>query len=53
VTEGYGRGVVWQWIGYVPRANRAAKPMSSDSSFGSSKLFLMVDTDEQVFKCGM
>lgn len=53
VTERYGRGVFWRWIGYVPRANREAKPISSDSSFGSSKYFLMEDTDEQVFKCGM
>ncbi len=53
VTERYGRGAFWQWIGFVPRENRAAKPISSDSSFDSSKFFLMVDTDEQVFKCGM
>ena len=53
VTERSGRGVFWRWIGYVPRANREAKPISSDSSFGSSKYFLMEDTDEQVFKCGM
>src|SRR5579885_1042216 len=25
VTERYGRGVYWQWIGYLPRANRLAK----------------------------
>ena len=53
VTERYGRGVYWQWIGYLPRANRTAKPLSSDVSFGCSKFFLMVDTEEKLFKCGL
>jgi hypothetical protein len=53
VTERYGRGVYWQWIGYLPRSNRAAKPVSSHVSFGCSKLFLMTDKKEKVFKCGM
>jgi hypothetical protein len=52
VTERYGRGVHWQWIGFLPRANRSAKPVSSKVSFGCSKFFLTVDTDEQLFKCG-
>lgn len=52
VTERYGRGVYWQWIGYLPRANRTAKPASFDVSFGCSKFFLTVDTDERLFKCG-
>ena len=53
VTERWGRGVYWQWIGYLPRANRAAKPISSNVSFGCSKFFLTVDTGERLFKCGM
>ena len=53
VTERWGRGVYWQWIGYLPRANRAAKPLSASVSFGCSKFFLTVDTDERLFKCGM
>lgn len=53
VTERWGRGVYWQWIGYLPRANRAAKPLSSQVSFGCSKFFLMVDTEEKLFKCGL
>ena len=53
VTERWGRGVYWQWIGYLPRANRAVKPLSSKVSFGCSKFFLMVDTQEKVFKCGL
>ena len=53
VTERWGRGVYWQWIGYLPRANRTAKPLSSHVSFGCSKFFLTVDTDDQLFKCGL
>jgi len=53
VTERWGRGVYWQWIGYLPRANRTAKPISSGVSFGCSKFFLTVDTDEKLFKCGL
>jgi hypothetical protein len=52
VTERFGRGVYWQWIGFLSRANRAAKPESSKVSFGCSKFFLTMDTDEQLFKCG-
>ena len=52
VTERYGRGVYWQWIGFLPRANREAKPVSSKVSFGCSKFFLTVDTEERLFKCG-
>jgi hypothetical protein len=52
VTERFGRGVYWQWIGFLPRANRSAKPISSKVSFGCSKFFLTVDTEEQLFKCG-
>jgi hypothetical protein len=53
VTERYGRGVYWRWIGYLPRSNREAKPVSSHVSFGCSKLFVMVDTEEKIFKCGL
>jgi len=53
VTERWGRGVYWQWIGYLPRANREAMPISSRVSFGCSKFFLSVDTDEKLFKCGL
>ena len=53
VTERWGRGVYWQWIGYLPRANREAMPLSSRVSFGCSKFFLNVDTEEKFFKCGL
>ena len=53
VTERWGRGVYWQWIGYLPRANREAMPLSSRVSFGCSKFFISVDTEEKLFKCGL
>jgi hypothetical protein len=53
VTERWGRGVFWQWIGFLNRANRAVKPQSSGVSFGCSKFFVSVDTDERRFTCGM
>jgi hypothetical protein len=53
VTERWGRGVFWAWIGFLPCANRAAKPISGSVSFGCSKFFVMVDTDDREFKCGL
>ena len=53
VSERWGRGVFWRWIGYLPRANREAKPLSHRVSFGCAKFFIEVDTDDKLFKCGM
>jgi hypothetical protein len=53
VTERWGRGVYWRWIGYLSRSNRAAKPISSGVSFGCAKFFLSMDTEERLFQCGM
>lgn len=53
VTERWGRGVYWQWIAFLARANREAKPTSSKVSFGCSKFFISVETDEKLFKCGL
>ncbi len=53
VTERWGRGVHWQWIGFLNRANRAAKPQSSHVSFGCSKFYVSMDTTERRFTCGM
>lgn len=52
VTERFGRGVFWQWIGFVARSNRSAKPLSPKVSFGCSKFFLTIDAADQLFKCG-
>ena len=32
VTDRWGRGVFWQWICWIPRPNRAAKPISSSAN---------------------
>jgi hypothetical protein len=53
ITERWGRGVFWQWIAFLPRANREAKPLSSHVSFGCSKFFISVEKDEKLFKCGL
>jgi hypothetical protein len=52
VTERFGRGVYWQWIGFLPRSNRSAKPISSKISFGCSKFYLTIDSNAKLFKCG-
>lgn len=53
LTERYGRGVYWRWIAWLPRACRAAKPLSQHTSFGCSKYFIMMDTDERLFRTGL
>ncbi len=53
VTERWGRGVFWHWIAFLPRANREAKPLSSHVSFGCSKFFISVDTEDKIFQCGL
>ena len=53
VTDRYGRGVYWQWICFLSRANRAAKPLSHHTNFGCSKFFISVDHQERSFKSGM
>ncbi len=53
VTERWGRGVYWKWIGFLTRANRSAKPLSSDVSFGCSKFYVTVDQDNRIFQCGL
>jgi hypothetical protein len=52
VTERWGRGVYWQWIGFLARANRAAKPLSSAVSFGCAKFYISVDREDKIFECG-
>ncbi len=52
VTDRWGRGVYWQWICFLPKANRSAKPLSSHVNFGCSKFFIMIDREEEVFQSG-
>lgn len=53
VTDRWGRGVYWQWICWVPRADREAKPISSRVNFGCAKLFISQDRAARVFQCGL
>jgi hypothetical protein len=53
VTDRYGRGVYWQWICFLSRANRTAKPLSHHTNFGCSKFFISIDREERAFKSGM
>lgn len=53
VTDRWGRGVYWQWICWLPRPNREAKPISSDSNWGCAKLFISIDRTRMAFQCGM
>jgi hypothetical protein len=53
VTDRWGRGVYWQWICWLSRANREAKPISNGVNFGCAKLFISADTDTKIFKSGL
>jgi hypothetical protein len=53
VTDRWGRGVYWQWICFLPKANRQAKPVSSKINFGCAKFFIMIDREAGLFKTGM
>ncbi len=53
VTDRWGRGVYWQWICWLPRANRQAKPLSSAYNFGCAKLFIGLDREQRVFQFGL
>jgi hypothetical protein len=53
VTDRWGRGVYWQWICWLPRDNRDAKPVSSGFNFGCSKLYIMTDRTRRIFECGL
>ena len=53
LTDRWGRGVYWQWICWLPKANRQAKPLSSGVNFGCAKLFISVDRGARVFQSGL
>jgi hypothetical protein len=53
VTDRWGRGVFWQWICWLPRANREAKPVSHDVNFGCAKFFISADREAKVFQSGL
>ena len=53
VTDRWGRGVFWQWICWVSRANRATKPVSNAVNFSCAKFFISVEQDAKIFKSGL
>jgi hypothetical protein len=53
VTDRWGRGVFWQWICWLPKANRQAKPLSHGYNFGCAKLFIGLDRGARVFQSGL
>jgi hypothetical protein len=53
VTDRWGRGVYWQWICWLHRANRDAKTVSHGVNFGCAKLFISADRNSKVFQCGL
>ena len=53
VTDRWGRGVFWQWICWLPKANRLAKPISHGYTFGCAKLFIGLDRGARVFQSGL
>lgn len=53
VTDRYGRGVYWQWICWLPRANREAKPISRGTNFGCAKFYIRAEEEPREFQCGL
>jgi AMMECR1 domain-containing protein len=53
VIDRWGRGVYWQWICWLPKANRQAKLVSGGVNFGCAKLFISVDRGGRVFQSGL
>jgi hypothetical protein len=52
ITDRWGRGVFWQWICWLPRANKLAKPVSP-VTFACAKLFISAERDDGIFRCGL
>ena len=53
ITDRWGRGVFWQWICWLPVANRAAKPLSGAVNFGCAKFFISANGEKGVFQIGL
>jgi hypothetical protein len=53
VIDKWGRGRYWQWICWVVRENREAKPISSGYNFGCAKFFIDLDGDLRRMEAGM
>jgi len=53
IIDKWGRGVYWQWICWVVRADREAKPISSGYNFSCAKFFISLKRDERSLQAGM
>ncbi|MCX5683813.1 MAG: hypothetical protein NT049_09025 [Planctomycetota bacterium] len=53
IIDKWGRGVYWQWICWVVRADREAKPISSGYNFSCAKFFISLDRDDRSLQAGM
>ena len=53
IIDKWGRGVYWQWICWIARADRDAKPLSSGYGFSCAKFFISLDRDTRVLQAGM
>lgn len=53
VIDKWGRGRYWQWICWLPRANRDAKPRSSGYNFSCAKFFVALDRDRRELQAGL
>ena len=53
LIDKWGRGRYWQWICWLPRANRDAKTLSSGYSFSCAKFFVSLDRDERELHAGL
>ncbi|XHR26736.1 MAG: hypothetical protein ACFUZC_12335 [Chthoniobacteraceae bacterium] len=52
ITDRWGCDVYWQWICWLPRANREAKPIPYGVNFGCAKLFISVDGERSPISTG-
>jgi len=53
IIDKWGRGRYWQWICWLCRDDREAKPLSSKYNFGCVKFFVSYDSKPNVFQAGM
>ena len=53
IIDKWGRGVYWQWICWIVRANRDSKPVSGGLSFSCAKFFISLDRDTRELQSGL
>ena len=53
IIDKWGRGRYWQWICWLPRATRDAKPRSGGYNFSCAKYFVSLDRDRRRLEAGL